>query len=104
MKKAFFTGSNTSCRGHIRQHYEFYSKKCKEKKIEESERCVPHEIRRARESKSKVLVQTKLDSAMMGAESAPKQFSPEATLLATTKFIALDDQVMCSQYGGTLTP
>lgn len=41
---------------------------------------------------------------MMGAESAPKQFSPEATLLATTKFIALDDQVMCSQYGGTLTP
>ena len=49
------------CRGHIRQHYEYYRKCCKEEGIEEAERCVPPEILRARNSKSKAVIQMKLN-------------------------------------------
>lgn len=98
-RKAFFKGSNTSCRGHIRQHYDYYSQECKKRGIKESERCVPLEILRARKSKSKALIQTKLD-VTAGAESAPKQFSREQTLRTVTKFVACDDQVSWSRDKG----
>jgi hypothetical protein len=92
IEKAFLTGSNTSCRGHIRQHYEYYAKCCKEAGIKESEHCVPRAILRARNSTLKALTQTKLDAIATTSESAPKQFSREGTLRAVTKFIACDDQ------------
>lgn len=92
LQKAFLTGSNSTCRGHIRQHYEYYSKRCKEEGIEEAERCIPPEILRARNSNSKALTQTKLD-VLVGAELAPKGFTREGTLRAVTKFVACDDQV-----------
>ncbi|KAH9166871.1 hypothetical protein EDB89DRAFT_1910346 [Lactarius sanguifluus] len=37
LQKSFFTGSNSTCRQHIRQHYEMYSQQCKENGIMESE-------------------------------------------------------------------
>jgi hypothetical protein len=99
-QKAFLTGSNTTCRGHIRQHYEYYSKRCKEAGIEESERCVPPEILRARKSKSSVLVQTKL-SVAVGGEPPPKQFTREGTVRSVTKFVACDDQVSALSFDFT---
>ncbi|KAF8676686.1 hypothetical protein AX14_004846 [Amanita brunnescens Koide BX004] len=90
-QKAFLVGSNTTCRGHIHQHYEFYSKKCKEQGLKESEHCVPPEILRARKSKSNVLIQSKLTVAV-GTERAPKQFTREGLLRTVTKFVACDNQ------------
>ncbi|KAF8696454.1 hypothetical protein AX14_001593 [Amanita brunnescens Koide BX004] len=89
--KAFLTGSNTMCRGHIRSHhYEFYSKKCKEKGIEEVERCIPAEVLRARHDsrQSKTLTQSKLN---LTAESVPKEFSREAIIHATTMLVACNN-------------
>lgn len=91
LKKAFLSGGNSTCRAHIRRHYEFYSQRCKEEGIEESERCVPANILRARKSQTQVLTQTKLN--MGGTESAPKEFSHKGILRAVTKFVACDDQV-----------
>ncbi|KAH9164979.1 hypothetical protein EDB89DRAFT_1831072, partial [Lactarius sanguifluus] len=48
LRKSFFTSSNSTCRQHIRQHYEMYSQQCKENGIMESERCVPIPILQAR--------------------------------------------------------
>lgn len=98
-RKAFFKGSNTSCRHHIRQHYDYYREECKKNGIKESERCVPPEILRARKSKSKALIQKKLDVTAR-AESVPKQFSREQTLRTVTKFVACDDQVSHSRDKG----
>jgi hypothetical protein len=93
LHKAFLIGGNSTCRYHIRQHYEYYSKRCKEEGIEERERCVPPEILKARKSTSKVtMVQSKLNITA-GAELAPKQFSREGTLRAVTQFVSCDDQV-----------
>ena len=92
------TGSNTTCRGHIRSHhYEFYSKKCKEKGIEEAERCIPAEILCARRDsrKSKTLIQSKLSLPAI-AESVPKEFSREGIVRATTMLIACNNQVRVS--------
>ncbi|KAF8335509.1 hypothetical protein F5887DRAFT_835117, partial [Amanita rubescens] len=50
LHKAFLTGGNSTCRNHIRQHYKYYSERCKEKGIEEKERCIPPEILKARKS------------------------------------------------------
>ena len=91
------TGSNTTCRGHIRSHhYEFYSKKCKEKGIEEVERCIPAEVLRARRDscQSKTLTQSKLN---LTAESVPKEFSQEAIIHATTMLVACNNLVRVSR-------
>ena len=91
-EKAFLTGSNSMCRSHIHQHYEYYSKHCKEEGIEEAECCIPLDI--IHTCKSKNLVQSKLN--MVGAESGPQQFSCEGILCTITKFVACDDQVCSS--------
>ena len=92
LEKAFLKGSNMTCRMHIWQHYAYYSRHCKEAGIEEAEHCIPPEILRARDSKSKKLTQTKLK--MLGdRESAPRQLLREGTLCTITKFVACNDQV-----------
>ncbi|KAH9034562.1 hypothetical protein EDB85DRAFT_1813632, partial [Lactarius pseudohatsudake] len=50
LRKSFFTGSNSTCRQHIRQHYEMYSQQCKENGIMESEQCVPIAILQAQKT------------------------------------------------------
>ncbi|KAH9180291.1 hypothetical protein EDB89DRAFT_1900232 [Lactarius sanguifluus] len=78
LQKSFFTGSNTSCRQHIRQHYEFYSQQCKEKGIEESERCVPSKTLQKQKTVAKrqgtEMVQTKVDGMFADASKAPIVF------------------------------
>jgi hypothetical protein len=99
IRKSFFTGSNSTCRQHIRQHYEFYSQKCKEKGIEESERCVPIPVLQARKEAAKrqgqVMVQTRVDEifdAHNGTSKALKAFNRAGILKAVTVHIATDDQ------------
>ena len=64
LRKAFLTSANSTCRQHIHQHYQYYSERCKEEGIPESEHCVPCTILEARKKKAKsekVMVQSKLD-------------------------------------------
>jgi hypothetical protein len=41
LKKAFFTGGNSSCCAHIRQHYEIYKAQCKDGDIPENHHAIP---------------------------------------------------------------
>ncbi|KIM58355.1 hypothetical protein SCLCIDRAFT_55519, partial [Scleroderma citrinum Foug A] len=43
-RKAFHLGSNSSCRQHIRIHYEEYQQRCVEGGIPENDHAVPREI------------------------------------------------------------
>ncbi|KIJ89855.1 hypothetical protein K443DRAFT_36633, partial [Laccaria amethystina LaAM-08-1] len=44
MRKAFHTGSNSSCRQHIRQHYAIYQERCKAANILEHHWAIPRII------------------------------------------------------------
>jgi hypothetical protein len=92
LRKAFFCGSNTSCRQHIRQHYEIYQKRCREQGLIENYRAVPPQILREREAAKMPKKQTKLDN-MVIKEKRPAEFSREGILEAVAKLIACDDQV-----------
>ncbi|KAF7770801.1 hypothetical protein Agabi119p4_6775 [Agaricus bisporus var. burnettii] len=94
IRKSFHVGSNSSCRQHIRQHYDYYSAKCKEEGLEESEHCVPRHVLGARKNsdekkKGSALVQGKLDKTIL---KGPRDFTREGILKAVTIHIATDDQ------------
>jgi hypothetical protein len=94
LRKAFFCGSNTTCRQHIRQHYAIYQQRCSKQRIAENYRAVPPQILREREAAKQPNKQTKLDG-MFSEEKrlAPAEFSQEGILEAVAKFVACDDQV-----------
>jgi hypothetical protein len=92
LRKAFFCGSNTSCRQHIRQHYTIYQQRCLEQSIAENYRAIPTHILKEREAAKKPTKQTKLDGIIL-KEARPADFSKERILEAVAKLIACDDQV-----------
>jgi hypothetical protein len=92
LRKAFFSGSNTSCRQHIRQHYTIYQQRCREQDIAENYRAVPPQILKEREAAKKPKTQTNLDDIVI-KETRPAEFSRERILEAVAKLIACDDQV-----------
>ena len=92
LRKAFFSGSNTSCRQHIRQHYAIYQQRCQEQNLVENYRAVPPQILKEREAAKKPKAQTNLDGIII-KEKRPAEFSREGILEAVAKFITCDDQV-----------
>jgi hypothetical protein len=93
LRKAFFCGSNTSCRQHIRQHYTIYQQRCSEQSLTENHRAIPPYILREREeAKKPKKKQTNLD-AIVVKEKRATDFSREGILEAVAKLIACDDQV-----------
>jgi len=94
LRKAFFSGSNTSCRQHIRQHYTIYQQRCKEQDITENYRAVPPQILREREAAKETTKkpQTNLDGIVIKAKR-PAEFTRDRILEAVAKLIACDDQV-----------
>ena len=91
LRKAFFCGSNTSCRQHIRQHYPIYQQQCREQGLQENYQAVPPYILKEREEAKKPSKQLKLDGVFKGKR--PTEFSKEGILEAVAKFVACDDQV-----------
>ena len=91
LRKAFFCGSNTSCRQHIRQHYPIYQQRCTEQGLQENYRAVPPYILKEREEAKKPRKQLKLDGVFKG--KWPTEFSQEGILESVAKFVACDDQV-----------
>lgn len=91
VRRAFFTGSNTSCRAHIRCHYSVYKTRCEEEGIKLNNRCVPRELSKVQSAGASLSIQTTLDSVL--EVKAPSVFSKEAILHAVAQLVACDDQV-----------
>lgn len=94
LKKTFFTGSNSSCRQHIRQHYDLYKKQCEDGKIPLNHRAIPPPILKSimAGKDPKILEQKKLDGVVVKRERV-KEFSCDHMLDAVAKFVTCDDQV-----------
>ncbi|KIK05364.1 hypothetical protein K443DRAFT_3861 [Laccaria amethystina LaAM-08-1] len=93
-RKAFHTGSNSSCRQHIRQHYKVYRKRCKEANLPEHHWAIPRIIWKQMEEErtgKDVARQGTLDG-FVGKEVGPVVYTHENTLHMVTQFIAVDDQ------------
>lgn len=92
LRHAFHLGGNSSCRQHIRSHYEVYQRKCQEERIPENHYAVPRDVMRARE-KGKNLTRQKTLDDMLETASKPKEFSRANVLKAVAEFVVCDDQV-----------
>ncbi|KAF8227032.1 hypothetical protein L208DRAFT_1012787, partial [Tricholoma matsutake] len=53
LRKTFLTGSNSSCRQHIRQHYDLYKQKCNDNNIPMNYRAIPPHILKEMEALKK---------------------------------------------------
>ena len=95
LRKAFHIGGNSSCRQHIRQHWELYEKGCKDKNIPVNHWAIPRPIlKNLKEGNEGVGNQTK-EQSTLGFEKmiGPREFTREGILQSVAKFIATDNQV-----------
>jgi len=94
-RKAFHTGGNSSCRAHIRQHYDLYKDLCKQANITEQHWAIPRliwrEMEAARRGKKPGPKQRTLE--FIAKDDAPLTFTHENLLHVVTQFVAVDDQV-----------
>jgi hypothetical protein len=95
LRQCFLTGSNSSCRAHIRSyHYEEYKARCTAAKppIPLHPRCIPADVVKAEsdEKKKKKSGQQTLDFARV---SRPVHFTRESVLDAVARHVACDNQV-----------
>ena len=88
----FHVGGNSSCRQHLRQHWDLYEKACEEKNIPVNHWAVPRGVWRERKAQ-KVGIPT--EQSMIGFEkmTGPREFTREGVLEAVAKLITTDDQV-----------
>jgi hypothetical protein len=95
-RKAFHIGGNSSCRVHIRQHYQLYQERCKEENLPEHHWAIPRPIWNARKASQKqgkgTTRQATLD-LMVTTFVEPQAFTRENLLHAITQFVTVDDQV-----------
>lgn len=96
-RSAFFTGGNSTCRAHIRSHYNEYKERCKEKDIPENHHAIPREIlKKMEEEKSTGKKQGKIDN-IFDKSTAPQEFTREGVLHAVAQFVVCDDQVLLNR-------
>jgi hypothetical protein len=92
-RAAFFTGGNSTCRAHIRSHYQIYKQRCKDNDIPENHHAIPRDIwKEMQAAKMKGKKQVKIDD-ILGKSTAPQEFTREGILHAVAQFVACDDQV-----------
>ena len=94
LRKAFFTGGNSSCRAHIRQHYDIYKERCAKANIPENHHAIPRHIYRQMKAnkKTKGGVQVTLDAVLEKASNI-KVYTREGATHSIAQFVACDDQV-----------
>ena len=100
LRAAFITGRNSTCRYHVRKHYNVYSTRCKEARIAEHHWAVDRnvwEMMQAKATGKTGKTQTKID-AMFGKGSLPKEFTRDGILHAVAQFIICDDQVSANTF------
>ncbi|KAF8333385.1 hypothetical protein F5887DRAFT_893497 [Amanita rubescens] len=91
VRKAFHVGSNTSCRQHIRSHFDLYKERCEEKNFKVHHYAIPPEIARAQNQAKKGLKQKKLDGMLPTGRLG--EFSRGNVLKTVAEFIVGDSQV-----------
>jgi hypothetical protein len=104
MKKAFHKGSNSSCRMHLRQHYEIYRAKCEKDDIPINHWAIPREIWRVMEEKKEEarrgrLTQKKEQQILdFKTVTGPREFTRAGALHAVANLIVTDNQVYAQQH------
>ena len=98
-RKAFHKGGNSSCRAHIRQHYQLYKSKCEKGNIPMNHWAIPRDIWKVMEEEKEAEKQgrrtKKQQQQLLGFETTtgPREFTRGAVLNAITKLIATNNQV-----------
>ena len=94
-RKAFYTGSNSSCCQHIQSHYKLYKVRCAEKGLLEHHHALPCTLLKAKqEAKKKGAQQGSIDE-MLQHGTSKWQFSRDDVLRAVAEFIVCNNQVSC---------
>ena len=93
LRKTFFTGSNSTCRQHIRQHFDVYKQRCETENIPMNQRAIPAPIWKEMMAGKSPKKQTSLDEHISKLGVRPIEFNREAVLEAVAKFVVCDDQV-----------
>jgi hypothetical protein len=98
-RKAFLKGGNSSCRTHIRQHYELYVQKCEKENVPVHHWAIPREIWRVMEEEKEANKRGQLTQKQQQQQlsyqtvTGPREFTRVGVLHAVTKLIATDNQV-----------
>jgi hypothetical protein len=93
VRKTFFTGSNSTCRQHIRQHFDDYKQRCEAGNIQMNQRAIPTPVWKEMTALKSPKKQTSLDEHISKLGVRPSEFSRDAVLDAVAKFVVCDDQV-----------
>jgi hypothetical protein len=95
IRKAFISGGTSTCRVHIRQHYQIYSERCKAKGIAENHHALLREdFNRMQREKNGLKTKNQLTlDGMVEKVQGTREFTREGALHAITQFVACDDQV-----------
>jgi hypothetical protein len=99
MRKAFFKGGNSTCRFHLRQHYERYKEKCGAADVAINHWAIPRKIWQAMEEEKELAEQgrktKKQAQQLLAFESVvgPREFTRGGTLHAMAKLISTNNQV-----------
>jgi hypothetical protein len=92
-------GGNSSCRAHIRQHYDLYKQRCEKEDIPMNHWATPRDIWRVMEEEKEAIEQGRLTKKQQQqlldfkTVTGPREFTREAALHAVTKLIAINNQV-----------
>jgi hypothetical protein len=106
-RKAFHIGGNSSCRTHLRQHYDIYKERCEAKGIPVNHWAIPRalwkkmeeeQVEETRGRSTKKQVQQQLD---FKGVTGPQEFTRAGALHSIAKLIATNNQVSI-QYHSSL--
>lgn len=98
-RKAFHKGGNSSCRTHIRQHYELYVEKCEKADVPMHHWAIPRDIWRVMEEEKEAEKRGRLTKKQQQQQlsfqtvTGPCEFTRASVLHAVTKLIATNNQV-----------
>jgi hypothetical protein len=102
-RKALFKGSNSTCRQHIRQHYEVYKEWCEKAGLPPNHWAIPRRIWAVMETEkaaAKLGGQTKKEQQLLNfaTVTGPMDFKRAETLNTVSKLITMNNQVSCYYY------
>ena len=102
MRAAFFLGGNSTCRTHIRKHYEIYKARCQDGNIPENHRALSQDLYEQMKMDKKATggAQLTLDTVLVKPSDA-KLYTRDGATHTVAQFVACDDQVcvMVVQHG-----
>jgi hypothetical protein len=98
-RKAFHKGGNSSCRTHIRQHYQLYAQKCEEGNVPVHHWAIPRDTWRVMEEekdaekRGQLTEKQKQQQLSFEKVTGPREFTRAGVLHAVTKLIATNNEV-----------